>query len=134
MLGDNQEGVYKFPLPDGRYLNLNFNPTDVPGASFTVSRVKVIDRVGTLIRSIAPERVKTVGAIELSRNERGRYRPMLLMELRPPLILKSYARPSGRSLLRRFVTSFVAGLGLALLATRGGSPMKAASKRPTRTF
>jgi len=125
VLGDNQEGVYKFPLPDGRYLNLNFNPTDVADASFTVSRVRVIDRVGTLIRSIAPERVKTAGTTALSRKDLGRYRPMLLMELRPPLILKSYARSSVRSLLRRFVISFVAGLGLAFLATRGRSQMKA---------
>lgn len=124
-LGDNQEGVHKFPLPDGRYLNLNFSPTDVAGVSFTVSHVRVIDRVGTLIRSIAPERVKPVETTAPFRKGLGRDRPMLLMELRPPLILKSYARPSGRSLLRRFVISFVAGLGLALLATRGLSQLKA---------
>jgi len=129
VLGDNQEGVHKFPLPNGRYLNLNFSPTDVAGASFTVSRVAVIDRVGTLIRSIAPERLKTAGTTQLTRKELGRYRPMLLMELRPPLILKSYARPSVRSLLRRFVISFIAGLGLALLATRHRSQMKAGYSR-----
>jgi hypothetical protein len=129
VLGDNQERVYKFPLSDGRYLNLNFSPTDIAGASFSVSHVRVIDRVGTLIRSIAPERVRTVPTTELFRKEIGHDQPMLLVEMRPPLILKSYAGPSGRSLLRRFVISFVAGLCLALLATRGLSRLKAVSLR-----
>lgn len=123
--GGNHEVDYKFPLPEGRYLNLRFNPTDRALNTMTLSRVRIVDRSGSLVRNILPSQIKAIRQIE--RLQRGETEttlttgdtasdPVLLLETGGPVILKNFAQPSIRTLLRRFLIAFVLATALGLLA------------------
>ncbi|PYJ90044.1 MAG: hypothetical protein DME70_01250, partial [Verrucomicrobia bacterium] len=122
--GGNLDVDYKFALPEGRFLNVRFDPINRAGSLVTISHARVIDRSGNLIRSIMPERFKRLQQIErLEVNGPDTIvltgptadHPALLLDLGSPLILKNYAGPSHRTLLRRFAIAFGPSLVFLLL-------------------
>ena len=114
--GGNAEVTYKFPLSDGRYTNLRFEPTDRSHNTIVLSRSRIADRGGILIRAIPPGQIKAssrldrfeVGETEVTLTTSAtRDHPILIMELGRPVILKGAAEASRRTLLRRFLISFL---------------------------
>lgn len=133
--GGNRQIDYKFPLAEGRYSYLRFDPTDRARNTMTLVGARIVDRSGNLIRMIPPSQFKPSQEIEqLDAHETkvtlttaaAATDPILKLDLEEPVILKSYARPSFRKLLRRFLISFLSAT-LALLA--GGAIV--ARIRPT---
>lgn len=141
--GGDSETTYRFPLPEGRYLNLRFDPTDRAGNTVRLSDARIVDRKGALLRPIPPSRVKATRQIE--RLETGETAvtlttaadaidPILTLELQRPLILKHFERPSLRKPARRFLFSFIlasalGALGAPLLTKKLG-PMAARWSQP----
>ena len=122
--GGSRQVDYNFPIPEGRYLNLRFEPSDRAGNTMTLSRLRIVDRTGNLIRPIAPLQLKVSSQIEqlhVGENEvtlttaATSDHASLTLELGPPLLLKSYVRRSVRTLIRRFVISFVPSAVVSLL-------------------
>jgi hypothetical protein len=124
--GGNRDVDYKFRLPEGTYSLLKFNPTDRPGNVMTLSQMRIVTGAGRLVRAIEPNQVKASQQIE--RLEPGPTsmsltttssadNPILSLELREPLVLKSFARASWRTLVRRFLLSFPITFALGLLLT-----------------
>jgi hypothetical protein len=122
--GGNQDVDYRFPLPEGRYLNVRFDPINRASTLVAISHARVIDRSGNLIRSIAPERFKMLQQIErleingpnlVVLTGDAANQPALLLNLGPPLILKNYAGTSYRTLVRRFAIAFGPSLVFLLL-------------------
>jgi hypothetical protein len=122
--GGNLDVDYKFPLPEGRYLNVLFDPINRADSLVTISHARVIDRSGNLIRSIMPERFKMLQEIERLEINGSNVavmtgaaadQPALILDLGPPLILKNYAGPSYRTVSRRFAIAFGPSLVLLLL-------------------
>ena len=62
--GGDREVDYKFPLPDGTYSLLRFDPTDRPGNVMVLSQLRIVTRTGQLVRAIAPMQVKAAQQIE----------------------------------------------------------------------
>ena len=130
--GGDTELVYKFPLTDGRYANLRFEPTDQSHNNIVLSRARIVDRGDTLLRAIPPSQIKAsseldrleVGETQVNlKTSAGRDHPMLIMELGRPVILKNAATASVRTLVRRFLVSFlissiVAGFTIPLLLAK----------------
>jgi hypothetical protein len=112
------ERVDKIPLRDGAYVNLQFSLSAGTQQLSDLARVRVVDRAGTLLRSIPPQQIRAAERAELSERDAAANRQVLILELRPPMVLRTYAQPSARTLLRRFTISFVVGLGLGLLVSR----------------
>jgi hypothetical protein len=124
--GANREAQYQFPLPEGRFLNLRFDPTDQAANAISLSRAGIVNGSGTVIRPIAPAQIKPLRQIEsfatsdteaLFSSAAGADDPALVLTLDSPLILKSYNQASPRTLLRRFVPSFLLSAGLTLLVS-----------------
>ncbi|MEY2521346.1 MAG: hypothetical protein QOF24_3105 [Verrucomicrobiota bacterium] len=130
----NAEATYKFPLTDGRYANLRFEPTDQSHNTIVLSRARIVDRGDTLLRAIPLRQIKASSELDrfqVSETEvtlttsTAHDHPMLILELGRPVILKNAAGASVRTLLRRFLVSFlissiVAGLTVPLLLSRVG--------------
>jgi hypothetical protein len=129
--GGDREIAYKFPLPEGTFANLRFDPTDRAPNTISLTGARIVDRSGTLIRAIGPSQIKASQQVEqleagetaVTFTTAATADPILRVELAEPVTLKSYARPSLRKLLRRFLNSLaifaVLGLliGPALLST-----------------
>ena len=124
--GGNRQIDYKFPLAEGRYSSLRFDPTDRARNTMTLVGARIVDRSGNLVRVIPPSQIKVSQQVaQLEAHETkvtlttaaDATDPILALDLGEPVILKSYARPSFRKLLRRFLISFLAGT-LALLLGR----------------
>ncbi|HYJ07006.1 MAG TPA: hypothetical protein VEX43_17890 [Chthoniobacterales bacterium] len=124
--GGNREAHYQFPMPDGRYLNLRFDPTDQAANTITLSRARIVNNSGNLIRAVAPAQIKPLRQIEplaTSNTEvvlsslAGADDPAVVLTLESPVILKSYNRASLRTMLRRFAPSFLITAGLVLLCS-----------------
>lgn len=131
------EVTYKFPLTDGKYANLRFEPTDQSRNTIVLSRARIIDRGDTLLRAIPPRQIKASSS-ELERfqvsetdvtltSSAARDHPLLVLELGRPVILRNAAAASVRTLLRRFLVSFllssiVASFAVPLLLSKVGPP------------
>lgn len=123
--GGNRDAAYKFPLPEGTYSSLRFDPTDRPGNVMVLSGLRIVTGAGQLVRAIEPNQVKA--SQQIGRLERGldgvRFTtaagaadPILGVELEGPLVLKSFARDSWRTFARRFLLSFLLASALGLVA------------------
>jgi len=122
--GGNRDVDYKFPLPDGTYSLLRFDPTDRPGNVMALSQLRVVTRSGRLVRTIEPTQVKASQQIErLERDSAGvslttastAVDPILTLDLEQPLVLKTFTRDSWRTYARRFLLSFLPAFGIGLL-------------------
>ena len=122
--GGEAEVTYKFPLTDGRYANLRFEPTDQGHNTIVLSRARIVDRGDTQLRAIPPSQIKaSPGLDRFQISETGvtlttssaRDHPILIMELGRPVILKNGARASVRTLLRRFLIAFLLSSTVACL-------------------
>ena len=60
VVGGNREVAYKFPLPQGRYRDLRFDPTDRARNTMALTGARVVDRAGNLVRSISPSQFQAV--------------------------------------------------------------------------
>jgi hypothetical protein len=120
--GGDAEVTYKFPLTDGRYANLRFEPTDQSHNTIVLSRARIIDRGNILLRAIQTRQIKA--ASELDRfqvsetqvtltTSAARDHPILILELGKPLILRNAAAASVRTLLRRFLIAFLISWSVA---------------------
>lgn len=123
----NVDQTLRFALKDGRYLNLRFSPTDAPTSAVTLSAARVVSRADALVRLIAPECIQPLRNLNSAPEPDGQATlattaveeiPLVAIELGSPLILKTYADPSGRTLLRRFVISWLIVAFAALLVAR----------------
>ena len=123
--GGNQPTQYQFPLPEGPFSNFRFDPTDRARNSMALANARIVDRAGNLVRALAPGQFKPgqqIDGLEASETEvtfttaATADDPILRLELDEPLLLKSYARPSLRKLVRRFFSAFVLCTALGLLA------------------
>jgi hypothetical protein len=138
--GGNREVTYKFPLPQGRYRDLRFDPTDRPRNTMALIGARIADRAGNHVRSISPSQFQVVDQqiekLEAAENEvtfttaADAVDPILRVEFGEPLILRSYAPPSFRKLLRRFSISFVLSAALGLLA----GPLLLSKVRPVASL
>ena len=121
----DQEVIYRFPLPEGRYASLLFAPADRSGNRITLSRARVARRTGTVLRTIRPEQFKAFRQIEhleasptevtfltAGRDGDSSFR----VELGEPLVLKNLSRESAAKVLRRFVIWFLVSTVLGLYA------------------
>ena len=123
----NVDQTLSFALKDGRYLNLRFSPTDTPASTITLSASRVVSRADNIVRLIAPEDIQPLrnlnsvpgpgGQVTLAATP-GKDIPLVGIELGSPVILKTYAEPSGRTLARRFVISWLIVGFAALLVAR----------------
>jgi hypothetical protein len=113
--GGNREADYKFPLPEGRFTTLRFDPTDQGGNTVVLSRMRVVSRGGDLARTIQPGQLKPsprIDRFETTATEATLTTPaagaasFLTLELGEPLVLTNFARNSWRTLARRFLVSF----------------------------
>src|SRR5205823_3453432 len=111
----NVDQTLRFFLEDGRYLNLRFSPIDAPAAAISLTGARVVNRAGNLISLIAPERVEPLRNLNRAPGPdeaatfvatSGREAPLAAIELEAPLILKTHAAASGRTLLRRFIIAW----------------------------
>jgi hypothetical protein len=59
--GGNREGHYQFSLPEGRYLNLRFDPTDQAANTITLSRTRIVKHSGKLVRASEPRELGRFG-------------------------------------------------------------------------
>jgi len=120
----SQEVVYRFPLPEGRYTSLRFAPADRSGNRITLSRARVVGQTGTVLRTIRPEQFDAFRQIEhleasltgitfLTAGSDGD--SSFRLELGEPLVVRTFARPSWRTLARRFLVAFPLTSALALL-------------------
>jgi hypothetical protein len=123
--GGNHDVDYKFELPAGQYSKLRFDPTDRAGNTMTLSKARIVDRSGQLFRAISPTQIRVSQQIELLEVSETAVSlvtaanaddPILTLELGQPLGLKSFAQPSFRTILRRFLLSLFFATALALLA------------------
>lgn len=121
--GGAQENRCRFSIAEGSYSKLRFDPTDRAGDVVTLSNARLVDWSGRVLRDIAPERFQAVHDIEaLTVNgPEVRFRtaaaandPILTIELGEPVLLKSFATPSWRTLLRRFLIFF--GIAFVVIA------------------
>jgi hypothetical protein len=125
--GGASEITYRFPLPQGNYTNLRFDPTDRPGNTMTLSGARIVDRAGRLLRSIPPGQIKPIQQIDkfetsetaltLTTAANGNA-PTLAVEPSEPIALKSFGRASFRKLARRFLLSFLVAGVIAGAAAR----------------
>ena len=123
--GGNRDVDYKFPLTEGRFTNLRFDPTDQGGNTVVLSRMRIVRRGGDLLRTIQPSQLKpspridrfqsTAAEVDLTTPAIGAV-SFLTVELREPLVLNSFARDSWRTFARRFLVSFPLASALGLLA------------------
>ena len=138
--GGNRDVDYKFPLPEGRFTNFRFDPTDQGGNTVILSRIRIVHRAGHLLRTIQPSQVKA--ARQIDRFETSAMEVNLTtasigaasfvtVELGEPLVLKSFARESWATILRRFLLSFLlaSALGLLLAPALGLVKVKATALR-----
>lgn len=120
--GDNRQAVYRFPLPRGMYSNLRFDPTDRPRSHITLTNARIADRAGHLVHAIPPSEIKPshqienfeAGDTEVSfTTPAGGNDSILALEFAEPVILGNFVKPSFRTLVRRFLISFLitAGIG-----------------------
>jgi hypothetical protein len=119
----------RFPLEDGRYLNLRLSPLDKPAATVSLSAFRIVRPPDLVVRQITPQQVQPLH--NLSRtgaNETGATYdtvagpdlPLLNIELGSPLILKTYSTQTARTLLRRFLVAWVGSIIALLGAARLG--------------
>jgi hypothetical protein len=130
--GGNHQAVFRFPLPQGRYSNLRFDPTNRPRNHMTLTNARIVDRAGHLVRVIPPKQIKPSQQIE--NFEAGETEvsfttsdnsddSILVVELGETVSLGNIVNLSFRKLARRFFIAFlVAGgigfFGFALLVSR----------------
>jgi hypothetical protein len=123
--GGNRDVIYKFPLPEREYASLRFDPIDRTGNTMTLSRARVVDRMGNVLRSIRPDQFKAphqierleASATEVTLTTRGSDGGSnVIVELREPLVLKNLSQESIAKVLRRFVRWFLVSAALGLLA------------------
>lgn len=125
--GGNRDVAYKFPLPDGTYSFLRFDPTDRPGNDMVLSGLRIVTGTGQLVRAIGPVQVKA--SQQIDRLEPGLASlslttastagdSILTIELEEPLVLKSLAKESWRAFARRFLLCFLIASALGLLITQ----------------
>ena len=114
--GHDREIRGRFPLPEGIFRSLRFDPTDRNQNTMTLSAARIVDRSGRVVRVIAPNQFKPANDIEgLSANDEkvnfstaaNGHDPILAVDLGEPIALKSFGRPSFRTLFRHFVAAFV---------------------------
>lgn len=124
--GGNRPVTYQFALPEGRYPNFRFDPTDRARNTMTLSAARVVDRGGHLFRVIPPAQLKAsqqIDTLAVSEKEltfataANADDPILAIELGEPLILKSFGKPSFQKYARRFLISFFVALGAGLAAS-----------------
>jgi len=115
---------YRFRLPEGVYGFLRFDPTDQAGNTITLSRPRLVDGTGQLVRRIELSQLKAMQQIEtfeatamevhLETNATDRD-PILEIEFSQPVILKNFARDSWSIFTRRFSLSFLVTSAFCLL-------------------
>lgn len=137
--GGNSEQRYHFPLREGKYSRLWFQPIDQASAVLTLTKPSIVDPAGHVMRAIPSSDINPVTEVErfeVSQSEisltaapRGDL-PMLAVKVVPPVAFKSLASASLKTLLRRFVVAFfpfaVTGL---LVPPVVGSRVKAGAGR-----
>jgi hypothetical protein len=98
-----RDATCKFPLPEGTYAGLRFDPTDRPENSITLSNARIIDATGHVLQKIRPDQFKPAQQIEKIETGETDVRLItsggdgdsnLSVELDQPLALKTFARPS----------------------------------------
>jgi len=123
--GDNHDVEYMFPLPVGRFSSFRFDPTDRAKNTMTLTNPRVVDGSGHLVQAIPPTQIKASQQVELLEVSETAVSlataataddPILTLELDQPLLLKSFAKPSFHTILRRFLLSFLLATTLGLLA------------------
>jgi hypothetical protein len=146
--GHDREISCRFPLPEGIFRSLRFDPTDRNGNSMTLSAARIVDRAGRVVRLVAPTQFKALNDIEgLSANNQtvsfttaaAGDDPMLAVDLGEPIALKSFGRPSWRTLFRRFLNAFIVTAALVagtapFLAKAVGRVRPAASRAIQQTM
>lgn len=124
--GGNRPVTYQFALPEGRYPNFRFDPTDRARNTMTLSAARMVDHGGHLFRVIPPAQMKArqqIDKLAVSEKEltfataANADDPILAIELGEPVILKSFGKPSFRKYARRFLISFFVALGAGLAAS-----------------
>ena len=145
--GGDSETTCRFDLPEGRYLNLRFDPTDRPGNRVRLSAARIIDRQGRLVRAIPPGQIKA--AQQIDRLEADEISvtlttaavatdPSLIFELQRPLVLTHPAKPSFRKTALRFLLSFFLSTALGALAapflTRKLAPVVSPWSKPVAAW
>lgn len=141
--GGDVETTCRFPVPEGRYLNLRFDPTDRPGNKMRVTGARIVDRQGTLVRAIPPSQIKAAQQIaRLEADETSvtlttaadAIDPILTFDLQRPLILKHSGEHSVHKTTQRFLLSFFLSTALGALAApfliRRLSPLAAGWSKP----
>jgi hypothetical protein len=123
--GGNRDVDYKFPLTEGRLTNLRFDPTDQGGNRVVLSRMRIVHHPADLLRTIQPSQLKpsqrmdrfetTATEVYLTTADNGAA-SFLTVELGEPLVLRTFARDSWRTLARRFLVPFPLASALGLLA------------------
>lgn len=137
--GGNTNVTYRFPLLEGTYTELRFDPTDRAGNVMTLSGARLVDTWGHLFRVIPPAQIKPAREIENVEISETELRfttaakaidPQLALEFGEPVLLKSFVHPSYRKLVRRFIIwlLFATGIGMTLANVLISTVMPAARR------
>lgn len=123
--GGNRDVDYKFPLTEGRFTNLRFDPTDQGGNRVVLSRMRIVHHPADLLRTIQASQLKpsqrmdrfetTATEVYLTTAADGAA-SFVTVELSEPLVLRTFARHSWRTSPRRFLVPFPLASALGLLA------------------
>jgi hypothetical protein len=125
--GANRRIVYRFPLPEGRYWNLRFDPSDRPRSHMTLANVRIVDRAGHLVRAIPPAEIKPAQQIEDFQTSEmdvsfttaaNGNDSSLALKFAEPITLGNFVKLSFRKLARRFFISFLIGAGIGFFGAR----------------
>ena len=143
--GGSTNTTYRFPLPEGTYAELRFDPTDRAGNVMTLSGAHIVDAWGHLFRVIRPAQIKPareIENVEISETEltfttaAKALDPQLALEFGEPVSLKNFVHPSSRKLVRRFLISFLlaTAIGLTVANVLVSTVMPATRRWMERTF
>jgi hypothetical protein len=116
--GGNRQLVYRFPLPEGRYWNFRFDPTDRARNHMTLTNPRIVDRAGHLVRAIPLREIKPTQQIEdfqtgetdvsFTTSAEGND-SILALEFGDPITLGNFVKPSFRKMARRFLIPLLIG-------------------------
>jgi hypothetical protein len=69
--GGNAALRYRFPLPNGTYRGLRFDPSDLGSASITIRNALIVDRNGRVLRQFRPVQFRPAQRISRFHVQKG---------------------------------------------------------------
>ncbi len=124
--GGNAALRYRFPLPNGTYRGLRFDPSDLGGAAITIRNALIVDRGGHVLRKFRPVQFRPAQQISrfdvqkdglLVATAAGGTDPILSIDVNDRFTLKESPIIAVAHAARRFLVCLLTVAGIGLLAS-----------------